>query len=278
MSIEQLKEKVFKSELKVDKCKGTIERHKKQLEKKIKTGEPYEIEWKREEIIGAEKKLVEAERILNNWKNKLEIEVEKERFIEGHAPEIIKVFLEDWKTKALDWHLTRYANYQEFKKELTEKQRQSKIECIKATPEYSRYLKDTEDPNSSLVNLFPRQIMDNHLKENKLDWKSISKAKANYAGGNVMHMDGIRNETERYDWIERVLEREKKFKMIDLITRINNEIGEITDASNLEISVKGNLDGIVVGAKGSVKITTIGAGGFNIQCFHYRTLIKKMKD
>ena len=276
MTIEKLKESISKSELKVEKCKATIERHKKQLEKKIKIGDSYEIKWKEQDIIGATKKLVEAERVLSNWKSKLDIELEKERFIEGNAPEVIKVFLEDWKTKALEWHLVKYTNYQKFKKDLIENARLCRIECIKITPEYSRYLDGVEKPNFDLLNVFPRSFMDKHLEKNNLDYKSINKAKANFAGVNVLHMDGIYNETERHDWIEGRLEKEKKFKMIDLITRINNEIGEITDASNLEVSNKGNLDGIVVGTKGSIKITTIEAGGFNIQCFHYRTLIKKL--
>lgn len=278
MAIERLKQSVSKSEERVEKCKATIERHKKQLDKKIKANEDvYEIEWKERDIVDSGKKLIDAERILNNWKSKLDVELEKERFIEGNAPEVIKVFLENWKTKAIEWHLNRYNNYQDFKKSLIEKERQCRIECIKITPEYSRYLDRIEDPESSLTDIRPRNIMADYLEENNITYKHIAKAKANFAGGNVMYMDGLSNETERYDWIERVLEKEKKFKMIDLIHRINNEIGEVTNAGNLEISAKGNLDGVIVGSKGSLKITTIEAGGFNIQCFHYRTLIKKLK-
>lgn len=277
MTIDNLKASVSKAELKVEKCKSTIERHEKQLQKKIKAGDTYEIKWKKEDIVNANKKLVEAERVLNNWKNKLDIELEKERFIEGNAPEVIKVFLEDWKTKALKWHLTRYANYQKFKKDLSEENRLCRVDCIKTTPEYSKYLKYIEDPNSDLLNVFPRSFMDNHLKKNGMDYKSINQKKTAFAGVNVMYMDSIYNKNERFNWIEGKLEKEKKLKMIDLITRINNEVGEIIDAENLEISAKGNLDGIVVGFKGDVKITTIEAGGFNIQCFHYRTLIKKIK-
>ena len=34
-----------------------------------------------------------------------------------------------------------------------------------------------------------------------------------------------------------------------------------------------NLNGYIIGTKGCCSIKTIGAGGYNIQCFHFRTLI-----
>lgn len=278
MTIQRLKESVAKAELKVQKCKATLERHKKQLKSKIEKGaDDYDIKWKEDDIKTSTKKLADAERILKNWNNKLEMELEKEKFIEGNAPEVLKVFLENWKTVALDWHIKRYDNYQKFKKNIAKEERKARIECIKKTPEYSRYLETVEDPKADLLNVFPRGPMDKHLKEKGFHYRDISKAKANYAGTNVLHMDSLYKEEERYEWINNVLEKEKKAKMIDLINRINNEIGEILDASNLEISKKGNLDGIIVGEKGSVRIETIGAGGYNIQCFHYRTLINKVK-
>ena len=47
-----------------------------------------------------------------------------------------------------------------------------------------------------------------------------------------------------------------------------------TDASGLEVGAKGELNGLVNGTRGVARVTTIGAGGYNIQCFHFRTLVK----
>ncbi len=50
-------------------------------------------------------------------------------------------------------------------------------------------------------------------------------------------------------------------------------VGDIKKA-NLKIGVDGNLNGLVVGTAHSAEIRTIYAGGYNIQCLHYRVLVK----
>ena len=62
----------------------------------------------------------------------------------------------------------------------------------------------------------------------------------------------------------------------DIIERTNREVGTIVDASGLSIGEKGDLNGFIVGERGTAKVTTIGAGGWNIQRFHFRTLIHKV--
>lgn len=69
-------------------------------------------------------------------------------------------------------------------------------------------------------------------------------------------------------------ERDRKYD--DIIERTNEIVGEITDAKGLHISA-GDLNGIIVGTRGRAKVQTIGAGGYNIQCFHFRTLIHEIK-
>ncbi|ALA13079.1 hypothetical protein TSARBOMBA_208 [Bacillus phage TsarBomba] len=313
MKIEALELKVAKGEEKVNKCAGTIEKHKKQLEKKIqkvhkevgadltgqskeeieKSREPFictdhswsffEVIRKLDDIKGAEKKLGEAEQILANWKEKLSIELNNEKFVQDNAPQVIKDFLEAWKAQAHEWHVRRYQGYQDFKKELAANVLETMLQCIKDTPQYAKYLDENgnvqEYYNSvyELSNVTPRKYMSDYLKEHGLDYKSIENRKANYAGALVIRMDTMRDETERLAWLEQTLEQDKKAKMLDLIYRISGAVGEITDASNLKVSQKGNLDGFIVGTTGKARVETIGAGGWNIVCFHYRTLIKKIK-
>ena len=81
---------------------------------------------------------------------------------------------------------------------------------------------------------------------------------------------------QREKWLSEVLEREKNIKILDLLIRVNGIVGTIVDASNLSIGYKGDIVGTIVGDKGKCRIETIGAGGYNIQCYHFRTLINKI--
>lgn len=89
--------------------------------------------------------------------------------------------------------------------------------------------------------------------------------------------------TQRYDtWkldadkLEHDLQQEYNRKYDFIIERTNEIVGQITDASNLTIGDKDDLNGYIIGTKGTAKVQTIGAGGYNIQCFHFRTLIHKV--
>jgi len=68
-------------------------------------------------------------------------------------------------------------------------------------------------------------------------------------------------------------EDEATMYMKDLIHRIKNRVGEITNLQNIRFSGKA-LNGIVEGTMGSVRLETILAGGYNIQKLHYRVLVK----
>lgn len=59
----------------------------------------------------------------------------------------------------------------------------------------------------------------------------------------------------------------------DIIERTNKVTGKITDATALKVGAKGELNGYIVGERGTAKVQTIGAGGYNVQRFHFRTLI-----
>jgi hypothetical protein len=44
----------------------------------------------------------------------------------------------------------------------------------------------------------------------------------------------------------------------------------------LRIDSIGEINGIIQGTISNAKVRTITAGGYNIQCFHYRVLVNKI--
>lgn len=291
-NIDKLKESVKKAEAKVEKCKGTIERHQKALEKKINVlvklgysletilGDINSIKWpvegkpggrhyweacevtsKMEDIKGAKRKLEDAEEVLANWNAKLKKEEAKDNFVKDNAPKAIVEFLEKWKEMAYDWHVKRCEEALELKETL-------KKEVAHETAVFESSLTERYYHWSKL---------DSYLKEKKLDSKSVGKKVARKAGSSaVLAMMDIKDETVRLEWLDKLLEEDKRAKLIDLIHRVTTVVGEITDASFLKVNDKGNLDGIITGTEGKAEVETIGAGGYNIVCFHYRTLVKPM--
>lgn len=297
MNTTTLQTKVQNAQAKVDKTAKTIERHKTQLAKKIallekasgkkvnlpsddtftvddfetlktfkwdkETSESYSYYWeacdvtsKMRDIEDSKKKHAEAVRILENWKEKLIKEEDKNDFLDKNTPQVIVEFLNDWKEKAYQWHVKRYEALQDFKVKIR---------------------KDEQDARDSMgITLRSTKEQDEKLKELELDYKSINSRIARFAGVAVLQMDSMHDESERLEWLNKTLEQEKRAKMLELIQRINSIVGTITDAKSLSVSDAGNLNGIIIGTKGKAKVETFGAGGWNIQCFHYRTSVTEI--
>ena len=73
--------------------------------------------------------------------------------------------------------------------------------------------------------------------------------------------------------INKILDGEVKNKRMSFYSKINDRTGNIIKA-DLYIGNDGNINGTIKGEKRTVTIETILAGGYNIQCLHYRVLIK----
>lgn len=75
--------------------------------------------------------------------------------------------------------------------------------------------------------------------------------------------------------LDSILHEEVEFRYKDFMTRIEKVGGAYKKVIRLEIN-HGDLNGIVECENGRVKISTIDAGGYNIQCYHYRVLVRKL--
>lgn len=88
-----------------------------------------------------------------------------------------------------------------------------------------------------------------------------------YADRNNLDMNKLTKDIDQ--------EADRKYDFI--IERTTAITGTITDASNIHIGIDGELNGYIVGENGTAKVQTIGAGGWNIQRYHFRTLVHEMK-
>lgn len=165
--------------------------------------------------------------------------------------EVIWNFLLDWKQKAYNWYVKNAEHYIFLRSEYSTKlsqYRESHLEEFK-----KRY--GDRWAESYLRDSFHHQYYSNISEFTK----------------SIVECGEI-----NYSKLEKFLNEELDRKYKDMVFRVTKITGEIIDAQNLRISV-GDINGIIVGQKAKATINTISAGGYNIQCFHYRVLVKEVK-
>lgn len=281
MTQEDLKLKVINAEAKVAKRTAVLKKHREQLAKLIQKGaDKFDISIKQSDIESAVDKLEEARQTLANWQAKLDERIAADDYLEANAPEILKDFLESWKQHAIAYYREKRIRFIEYRKELKAQERAARLEALQTLPSLERYreiYKGRELTDSDLANLWPRKDVDAFLSERGLEYHQIQRKLNEFGDQITFRLLEIRDDQEREAWLEKAMEEEKLAKLIDLIGRIMGTVGTITDAAALHIGPEGDINGYIVGTEGKAKIQTIGAGGYNIQCFHFRTLIHEMK-
>lgn len=167
----------------------------------------------------------------------------------------IDTFLANWKQSAKQHYVSTYNQYQNLRK--LQKDMMEK---------YSLY-------SYTRNAILPQDYVDatDALKA----FKSI-RTKSEFAIiEKCVYADHAGNPTETLDsFLEKLLDKEVANKKASLIKKIESKAGSIVNADNLYIGVDGSINGHVVGNIKQVEVETIYAGGYNIQCLHYRILVK----
>lgn len=190
------------------------------------------------------KDLDEARQVLIEYQTELQIAIEKENSRDVKA---ITEFLDNWEERVISYFLDEKSKFD--------------IEYV----ELKKYNKNFFEKYYDYSAWESKEEKQEAVNEHNEKWNAFRKK--------WLHVTQFGNN----DWESRMrkeIRKEKNRKYDFIIKRTNKIVGEITDASNLHIGAKGDLNGYIVGTKGTAKVNTIDAGGYNIQCYHFRTLIK----
>lgn len=169
---------------------------------------------------------------------------------------VILEFLEGWKARSRKFYADSFDRYVKAKAEYREKD-----------GAYTKWLnsESCNDPDHQ------RKVQDfrAYKEQFKATWAFLAPYITRQANPETHRCE----EFLAMDKLMKDLDEEANRKYDFIILRTNAIVGEITNASGLSVGAKGDLNGYIIGKKGRAKVQTIGAGGYNIQCFHFRTLI-----
>ena len=173
---------------------------------------------------------------------------ETEKSNSRNVPAILE-FLEAWKINVMNYYERMFPEYLKAKE--------------------TRYAENAEYCDKVNRLWREREKREELRKAEKEQERQFHQAWSNF----IKYDDLGRFDKER---LQKELNREAELKYDDIIERTNFICGTITDATGLRVGMKGDLDGFIIGERGTAKVQTIGAGGYNIQCYHFRTLVHKV--
>jgi hypothetical protein len=159
---------------------------------------------------------------------------------------VIMEFLEKWKAHAIAWALKTSEEYAKRMKEMYDE-----LGRVSSKVEFGEKRRRSQKIRNELgINAVLAQIFD--------DYRYLQ----------------FQNKTAEFEKvITKFFEKDVQAKYKNFIKLIEKKAGEVTYA-NLRIGADGNINGYVEGDKGTARVTTIWAGGYNIQCLHFRILVK----
>lgn len=253
-SIEFIQKRIEGKKAELDKLEKKLARIQKAAESNYELNNPYfyserDMRYTLKEIDNATAAVKKYE---------LQLEEEGNKAASRNVPAITE-FLDDWEQKMITFFLAEYEKYGEACKEYKIQRDEMRIK-LDSLPYTARWKKD--DPQYNEYQELDEAIDD--LRERfKATWVHVTQ----FDHGTL-------------DWettMRKDIAEEKKRKYDFILERVCSIVGTITDASGLSVGAKGDLNGIIIGTDGKAHVQTIGAGGWRIQKFHFRTLINEVK-
>ena len=230
------------------------------------------------DIQSTEKEIKEAENRLAYWVGKGEDEDAKAA---ARNIEPILEFLDGWKDKVTKYYVGLFDIYYEESKVV--RKASKKVEELRwGTPEYETAKAEYETLRKALYSkchgyFEKKMVRSPHSWDKGKMIETEVKVREGELEDAVPYISG-NDMTKAVEKLDKDLTAEYNRKYDNIVERASYYCGKIEDAAGLRVGQKGELDGIVVGNKGKCHIETIGAGGYNIQCFHFRVLVHEIKE
>lgn len=248
-SIEFIQKRITGKEKELDKLTKKLERIRKAEAFNWDDGHnPYcynerDLKWCLRDI-------EEAQKALDDYKAQLATETDKAN--SRNVPAITE-FLDTWKARCTEWYARRYEAWKEAKGAY----RKWLEEC-----NYYKYVNNYrwKCDNKDLWKEYQKEY-NSKAQDFRMTWNQIEKL----AGADCGYEKAV----------EKMLDDEYRSKYDWLLEQVTDITGEITDAKALRVAETGELNGFITGKRGTAKVNTFGAGGWNIQCFHFRTKVTK---
>lgn len=310
MDINDLEAKVKLAEEKVEKIKTTIEKAKKLKEKKMAAfnkiidennlsftyedlrdrkvwlrdysdqaffSELYDVEYtirnKEESIKNNSNKLKAAEQSLKNSQEKLRNEKAKLQYIQDNVPQVIKDFLLDWKNDIIKYIIDLEEQYIKDRDEYRQQINKIYYDFImNHIDEYTWLHIDEYNPAEN----YRQHIRYQHTREVKNQHKYIQLTEEFLRKYDDNLFQSYLSKKFDNEWLDKELTIIMNNKLVELMQRVCKVTGVITNA-DLYVN-KGDLNGIIYGEDGNARVETIGAGGYAVQRYHLRVLVKPIKN
>lgn len=276
MTKEQLQERINKSQVKIEKLEKKVEKYSKLVSQEFKNIVKEVISTNKVDILreynlrnyndryccgyesdyyNAKTDLRDAQRTYSNYLTKIK---EIKQFESEEKIEVIWNFLTEWETKAYEWYIQNANLYIELHDKYDEAWEESKEEY--------KYVATYKSWEGNVIT---------RIKYNEIRFKENYYFNIQSLTRQITNVYCKTIDTEK---LAKTIKDEKERKYKDLVNRVAEVVGSIQDASNLSIgNQSGELNGIIKGSNGTCKIETISAGGYNIQCFHYKVLVNKLR-
>lgn len=267
-SVEFITKRIEGKEKELDKLNKKLERIRKVEAQNWEDPNPYY--YSEYDLRITLKDIEAAQKALDGYKAQLISETEKAN--SRNVPAIVE-FLDGWKarmTSAYTEGLIEYFEEKEMVHNLRKKVTRYYLEASR--PEEIEYETARETFHCKCNGYYEKKEYTNRW--GKTDYTHVKVRDGEYEW--LRPYNGESTMEDALKKLEKDLTQEWNRKYDFIIERTNAIVGTITDAGNLHVGSKGDLNGNIIGTKGIASVQTIGAGGYNIQCFHFRTLINSM--